>query len=78
MKIRLIGERSLKFRCGFIGQLIYAQRNTRMWDSVACHGCSRGGDRVGLEAANLIGVYLNEIAIHAETNPTCLDISAAL
>jgi hypothetical protein len=54
----MVGERYLNFfPVGSSDCLIYAQRNTRMWDSVACYGCSRGGDRVGLEDANLVGVY---------------------
>jgi hypothetical protein len=54
----MVCEGSLNFLpVGSSDSLIYAQRNIRMWDSVACHGGSRGGDQVGLEAANLVGVY---------------------
>jgi hypothetical protein len=49
-----------------------------MWHSVACHDCRRDGDRVALEPADLVGSILNQIAIHAEANPSWLDISAAL
>ena len=38
----------------------------------------RGGDREELEAANLAGSILNEIAMHAEANPHWLDLSTAL
>ena len=49
-----------------------------MWAFAACYGCSRGGDREELEAANLAGSILNEIAMHAEANPNWLDLSTAL
>jgi hypothetical protein len=54
----MVCEGSLNFLpVGSSDSLIYAQRNIRMWDSMACHEGSRGGDRVGLEAANLVGVH---------------------
>jgi hypothetical protein len=49
-----------------------------MWDSVACHGCSRGGDRWDWKPPTWSGSILNEIAMHAEANPNWLDLSAAL
>jgi len=58
MKIRCSGSDLQNFLpVDSLGSLIFPQRNTGMSNSIACHGCSRGGDRVGLEAANLVGVY---------------------